>query len=265
MVQVLHEMIALAGQLPVQRGAGASLMSSLMLASALGARALSLFGQRQGLVQGAAGRRDAVDHAQLMQARAAPMRSPAISSSLTSCRGSACDRLQLAPPSGDSAMLLYAMTNTASSAATIRSQASASEKPAPAAAPSTAAITGLGKVRIASIQLCRPSMHLGLHLGRLLAVGLQALQVAARAKTAAFAGDHDAAHLRAAFRDAERLDAGGVHLRAQRVAVFGVAQGQDHGAALAGALEFCGMASCSLGACSDKPMAPRRRSQGLGR
>ena len=60
----------------------------------------------------------------------------------------------------------------------MKSQASASEKPAPAAAPSTAAITGLGKVRIASIQLCRRLDGLRLHLRRLLPVGLQALQVA---------------------------------------------------------------------------------------
>ena len=49
------------------------------------------------------------------------------------------------------------MTKTASSAATRKSHARASEKPAPAAAPSTAAMTGLGKVRIASIQPCSAS------------------------------------------------------------------------------------------------------------
>ena len=83
----------------------------------------------------------------------------------------------------------YDITNCASSAATIRSQASASEKPAPAAAPSTAAITGFGKVRIASIQLCEPVDALRLHRRVFRAVVEQALQVAARAEEVAFAGD----------------------------------------------------------------------------
>ena len=81
-----------------------------------------------------------------------------MSHSLASWRGRACARCQLKPPSGDSATVLYEAANTASRAATMKSQASASEKPAPAAAPSTAAITGLGKVRIESIQLCSASM-----------------------------------------------------------------------------------------------------------
>jgi hypothetical protein len=40
-VQVAHEVVALAGQLLVQRGAAASSSSSLMLASTLGARPFS--------------------------------------------------------------------------------------------------------------------------------------------------------------------------------------------------------------------------------
>ena len=45
------------------------------------------------------------------------------------------------------------MLKKAASEATMKSQARARAKPAPAAGPSTAAITGLGKVRMESIQL----------------------------------------------------------------------------------------------------------------
>ena len=50
------------------------------------------------------------------------------------------------------------MTNKLSVEATTMSHAKTKEKPAPAAAPSTAAMTGLGKVLMASIQLCKASM-----------------------------------------------------------------------------------------------------------
>ena len=48
------------------------------------------------------------------------------------------------PPSGTRPMLTKARRKKADSAATIRSQASASEQPIPAAGPLTAAITGFG-------------------------------------------------------------------------------------------------------------------------
>ena len=60
-------------------------------------------------------------------------------------------RCQEPPPSGVSPTLPYDITNLASEAATIRSQASASDIPPPAAKPSTAAITGFGNARSDSI------------------------------------------------------------------------------------------------------------------
>ena len=62
------------------------------------------------------------------------------------------------------------------------SQARASEKPAPAAAPSTAAMMGLGCRWDGLNPLVQAFNALGLPSG-LLAVGLQALQVTARRRT----------------------------------------------------------------------------------
>jgi len=80
------------------------------------------------------------------------------SNSVASCRGNASLRNHEPPPSGVSPTRAYDMTNFASCAATIMSQASASEKPAPAAAPSTAAMTGLVEVRSARIHCASKSM-----------------------------------------------------------------------------------------------------------
>lgn len=78
-----------------------------------------------------------------------------------------------------------------------------SEKPAPAAGPSTAAMTGLGKARSASIQSCRPSMLRACHSG-VFAIGTQALQIAARAEYALRSREDDAADLGVVFGGALR-------------------------------------------------------------
>ena len=79
-----------------------------------------------------------------------------------------------------------------------------------------------------------------LHLRWLLPVGLQALQVATSAEVRPLAGDHHAAHLRAAFRHVKGFNTGGVNVGVERVAVVGVADGQHHGLAVAVALEAGG-------------------------
>ena len=104
---------------------------------------------------------------------------------------------------------------------------------------------------------------LGLNVRRLLAIGLQPLQIAACAEGRAFARDDNGADIRAALRHAERLHARRIHFGAERVAMLGVAQGQDHGPPLARALQFGRHQASSCR--SDRPIAPRRRSQGLGR
>jgi hypothetical protein len=104
-VQVAHKVVALRCQLRVQRLRWASLTSSLMLASALGARALSLLGQRSAVVQRFPGALTLVDHAQLLQAFGID----ALAQHQQLHRGGAGQaraRLQLPPPSGDRPTLL---------------------------------------------------------------------------------------------------------------------------------------------------------------
>ena len=54
---------------------------------------------------------------------------------------------------------------------------------------------------------------LGLHFGRFLPIGLQALKVAASAKHRAFAGNDDAAYFGIVLGRVKRLNAGGIHFR----------------------------------------------------
>ncbi len=109
-------------------------------------------------------------------------------------RGSAREMNHEPPPSGVRPTRAYDITNLASSAATIRSHASASEKPAPAAAPSTAAITGFDDALQRGDPFAEQVDALGLHRRIFRAVLEQAVQVAARAEEVVGAGHHDGAH-----------------------------------------------------------------------
>ena len=142
---------------------------------------------------------------------------------------------------------------------------------------------------------------LRLHLGVLLPVGQQAFQVAPGAEHAVGTGDDHAADVGTAFGNTQGLDTRGIHRRVDGVASLRVAKGEDQGLALAGALEFCGHGRPRVGTSGGgmlggpchhaltasrtggralygmaaqrhsstcvrlSPMAPRRRSQGLGR
>jgi hypothetical protein len=83
------------------------------------------------------------------------------SASQTSCNASALGSrrasCQLPPPSGDRPSLACDIMKRASSAATTRSQASTIENAPPAAAPSTAAMTGFGHARSASMKALKRS------------------------------------------------------------------------------------------------------------
>ena len=81
---------------------------------------------------------------------------------------------------------------------------------------------------------------LGLHFGGLLAVGLQALQVATRAEHAARACDNHAAHIGAALGHVERFDARRAHGGLHRIAQTGVAQGQYQRLTFTGAQQLGG-------------------------
>ena len=79
---------------------------------------------------------------------------------------------------------------------------------------------GKGADRIDPVVQCLDA--LGLHRRVAVAIGRQALQRAAGAEPLAFADEDDAADLVAVLGAVERLDAGRVHLGAQRVALRGL-------------------------------------------
>ena len=100
------------------------------------------------------------------------------------------------------------------------SQASASERPAPAAGPFTAASTGFSSARIASTFRLSSMRSRSATLER---PALQLLHVLPGAEAAPLAGDHDRPHRRVTGlleRDRET----GVHRRVQRVQPVGPAR-----------------------------------------
>ena len=152
---------------------------------------------------------------------------PATACAAPACAAAPAARCQLAPASGERPRRAYDSVERASSAATIRSQASASEKPAPAAAPSTAAMTGFGKHAQRLDELVHVLEHLALRRAARLAPLGQAMDVAAGAEMRAGAAQHDGAHLAVGFGDAERLDARREDLRGQGVARRRIADRED--------------------------------------
>jgi hypothetical protein len=156
-VQVAHEVVALAGQLPHAACAPRVVQQFLDAGQRVRRALVQALGQRQRLGQRGAGGRHAVDHAQRVQ----PRRADALAAHQEFAHQLAGQGAAQAPGAAAVGRQRHAAVGHDEHrvvAATMKSQASASEKPAPAAAPSTAAITGLGKLRIASIQPCRPSM-----------------------------------------------------------------------------------------------------------
>ena len=80
-------------------------------------------------------------------ASAAPMRRPVNSNSLAIARGNRLGKRSTPPESAIMPSLTSGRANSAVSAASIRSAASANSKPPPIARPLTAAITGLSSVK----------------------------------------------------------------------------------------------------------------------
>ncbi len=108
------------------------------------------------------------------------------------------------------------------------SQASASDRPAPAAAPSTAAITGFGQSRTARIRSCRPSsLARRCFHGQLAALG-QLAQIATGTEMPAFAGQaRPRPMLASAAASASAVGDGRIELGRQRVARGHVVVGED--------------------------------------
>ena len=76
--------------------------------------------------------------------------------------------------------------------------------------------------------------------GRLLQVRLQALQIPARTEQGALTGNDHRTSVCRALGQAQGLNALGVHLRPQRIAVSRVGNGQNQRLSFAAALEFGG-------------------------
>ncbi len=75
-------------------------------------------------------------------------------------------------------------------------------------------------------------------VGGELSIGLKALQVAAGAENGSLPGHDHRTDFRVGLRRAERFDTRRIDLGPQGISVFGIADGQDHGPAFRGALQF---------------------------
>ena len=125
-------------------------------------------------------------------------------------------------------------TNAAVSAAIRMSQAQASESPAPAAAPLTAAITGFSSARIVAHVRVVARLQMP---GDVAVDGLELLHVLACAEALAGAGDHDRTHVggpRLVERGVQRL----VHRGREGVVGLGPVEGDRQDAAVAAGLDL---------------------------
>ena len=175
------------------------------------------------------------------------MRSPHISNSLTSCRGSACDRLQLG-----AAVRRQRDVAVGHDEDRVVAPRRSSRRPAPARSrrrrPRLRRRRSPAWERCGSLRSSCAGPRCSAPAPRARARGWPAGAAGCRRRRTHLPSP-TITTLRISgllSAHAQRLDAGGVHLRAQRVAVLGIAQRQDHGAALAGALEFGGHGCLSL-------------------
>ncbi len=136
--------------------------------------------------------------------------------------------------------------------------------PAPAAAPSTAAITGFGQPVIARVMRCSPSIESACTCGGCDRLLEQPVQVAAGAERAVGAGQHDRADRRVVAGVAERLHRRLVDFRAERVACARVREREDERVIAPLDEQFGGHVSVA-GVVSDTPSSARRVSHGDGR